>query len=349
MRTKIRKEVRRIPGYHLDQPDFAVKMNQNESAYDLPVSLKRRVIRRLARLPWNRYPAPYADSLVKKIARRERWVQEGVLVANGSNVLTQAMVAATAVGGKVMVLDPSFSLYSLYGELFNNRVINVPLGPDFSLDREAFIRRMKRAKPNLVFIPNPNAPTGTLYNEADLKAIVRAAPCLVVIDEAYYPFSGSTLKGSLKRYKNLVLLRTFSKAYSLGGVRVGYMLAAPEVIYQVRKLVAPFCVNALSVLVAETVLDSPKYVERVVKEVKQERAKLFDGLSDMPGITPFPSAANFLLFRTRQATKIYQGLIKKGVLIRNVADGKRLRNCLRVTVGSPRENAKFLREIERLV
>jgi len=349
MAYKIRKEVRQSSGYHLDQPAHRVKLNQNESAYDLPATLKRRVLTRLARLDWNRYPEPFADTLRAKIAAKERWSRDGILVANGSNVLTQALVTATAVGGRVLMPDPSFSLYAIYGALFGSRVSLVPLEADFSLDPDRFIRRMKREKPDIVFIPNPNAPTGTAFAAEALKKIVRAASCVVVIDEAYYPFSNVSLKSVLKRYPQLVLMRTFSKAYSLGGARIGYLMAAPKLVAELSKMVAPFCVNALSCVVAETILDSPRYVAKIVREVREERAKLYDGLRELPGVTAYPSAANFILFRSRQPKKLYQGLVKKGILIRDVSDGKRLKNCLRVTVGTPAENRRFIRAIRQLV
>lgn len=349
MPYKIRPELKKTPGYHLDQPKHRIKLNQNESAYDLPAPLKRKISARLGKVAWNRYPSPYAETLTAKIAKRERWTREGILVANGSNVLTQALVTATAVKGRVLVPGPSFSLYALYGELFGNRVTRVPLNPDFSLDRDRFLKAMKRTRPDIVFIANPNAPTGTLFDAADLKAIVKAAPCLVVIDEAYYPFSGQTLKGSLKRFPNLVLLRTFSKAFSLGGVRAGYLLAAPRIVQEVRKLVPPFCVNALSATVAEAVLDSPKFVDQIVKEVRREREKVYKGLKALPGIEPFPTGANFVMFRAKRSKAIFSGLVRKGILIRDVSDGKWLKNCLRVTVGTPKENDAFLRAIKKLV
>lgn len=348
MAAKFRKEVLNLPAYHLDQPKHKVKLNQNESPYDLPAPLKRKILARLGRLDWNRYPSPYADGLRSKIARRVGWKASGVLLANGSNVLTQALVASTAVKGKVLISDPTFSLYGLYGALFANRVYRVPAAKDFSLDRKAIIRALRRSRPDIIFIANPNAPTGTPTPTADLEAIVRAARCLVVVDEAYYPFSGATLLRRLRRYPNLILLRTLSKAFSLGGARVGYLLGDPKVIAQVQKVVPPFCLNALSEAVAETVIESPRYVDRIVKEIIAEREKVYEALTELPGITPYPSAANFILFRAKQPQSIFKGLLKKGILIRDVSDRGRLKNCLRVTIGTPAENKKFLNAMKKI-
>ena len=172
---------------------------------------------------------------------------------------------------------------------------------------------------------------------------------MTVIDEAYYPFSPVTMKAALRRHPHLVLMRTFSKAYSLGGARLGYIMGDPKLINEARKMVAPFCVNALSCVVAETVMDSPKFVDKIVKEVRRERDKLYKSLNELPGITAYPSAANFILFRTAQANKIYNGLIKKGILIRNVSDNNRLKNCLRVTIGRPGENKLFIAAMKQIL
>jgi histidinol-phosphate aminotransferase len=349
MVAKVRSQVRKLPGYHLDQPQHRIKLNQNESPYDLPSALKKRILARLDKVPWNRYPTPYADTLRAKLGRKLKWNPAGILVANGSNVLTQALVATMAVGGKVAAPDPSFSLYELYGRLFNNRMIKVRLRPDFSLDAERFERALKKERPDLTFIPNPNAPTGNLFEMESLKKLVTAAPGFIVIDEAYYPFSGETLLPFLKRNPKLVLLRTFSKAFSLGGVRVGYLVGHPTVVREIRKVLPPFCLNALSALVTESVLDSPQYTDKIVREITKEREKIFGILEKLEGITPFPSDANFILFRARKAKAIYKGLLKAGILIRDVSDGAPLKNCLRVTVGTPKENQAFVKAIKKLV
>ncbi len=348
MPPKARQQVRKLAGYHLDQPTHRIKLNQNESPYDLPATLKARILGRLAKLPWNRYPSPYADTLREQIAKQVGWKPEGVLLANGSNVLTQALVATFAVGGKVLAPDPSFSLYELYGKLFNNKVLKVRLRSDFSLNEERFLSVLKKERPQLTFIPNPNAPTGNLFGAAELKRLVRAASGAIIIDEAYYPFSGETLVPLLKRNPQLMLLRTFSKAFSLGGVRVGYLLGSPKLVQEVRKVLPPFCLNALSAAVTETVLGSPRYMGKIVREISRERERVYDALADMKGITPFPTDANFILFRATKPKAIFKGLLKEGILIRDVSDGGPLKNCLRVTVGTPQENRQFIKAMKQL-
>ena len=198
---------------------------------------------------------------------------ENVLVSGGSNILIQALVVAAAVEGRVLTIKPSFSLYELEGALLGNRVTEVPLrAPDFSLPTEVLIQKLKVEKPSIVFIPNPNAPTGTLFPRKDLLAIIKAAKgkALVVIDEAYYPYSGTTLAGEIKKNSHLVVMRTFSKAFSLGGVRLGAILADASVITEVKKILLPFSVGVLSQIIGEMVLDDSYYMEKVVAEAVVE-------------------------------------------------------------------------------
>lgn len=348
MAAKIRPQVKKLSGYHLDQPRHRIKLNQNESPYDLPRLLKEQILARLAKIPWNRYPTPYADKLRGKLGKQLKWNPKGILVANGSNVLTQAIVAATAIGGRVMAPDPSFSLYELYGQLFNNRVCKIPLKPDFGLDGKIFERALKKYRPNLTFIPNPNAPTGNLFCRDLLKRIIATSSGMIVIDEAYYPFSGETLIPILKKNPHMLILRTMSKAFSLGGARVGYLVGNPKVIQEIRKVLPPFCLNVLSATVAESVLDSPKYIDKIVSEITRERKKIYEALEALPGIDPFPSDANFILFRAKKPKVLFNGLLKAGILIRDVSDSGPLKNCLRVTIGTPMENRAFIHVIEGL-
>ncbi len=352
MTLSLRKSVRAMAGYRLSAHPCEIKLNQNESAHDLPDDLKKDVLSRLAAVPWNRYPKPFPETLCRKIAEKEGWTAEGVLMAGGSNILIQAILLASAVKGKVLTVSPSFSLYHIEAELLENRVVSVPLGrKDFSFPLEAFLKTLRRVRPQVVFLPNPNAPTGNLFPREDLVAVIAAAKktgSLVVIDEAYYPFSGETLRDSLKEFRNLVIVRTFSKAFSLGGVRLGYLMADPEIVAEVRKCLLPFSVGILSQTVAEAVLDRDDYVEQRVREVLSERDILYKELCALPGLKVFPSQANFILFQSKDSKRLFNGLVAQGILIRDVS-GPGLRNALRVSVGSPEENRRFLSAMAGIV
>lgn len=347
----VRKEVKRLKGYSLATPAVRVKLNQNESPYDLPPLLKEKVIARLRNLSWNRYPTPFCDPLRKKFAEIAGWDERGVIVANGSNVLIQALMIAAAVGGRILTVTPGFSLYAIEGEVLGNKVFEVPLSrDDFSLPTDLFLKEIRKRWPQVILFANPNAPTGNLFSEEDLLAILKAAKrqgSLVVIDEAYYPFSRFTLFPHLKKFPNLILLRTLSKAFSLAGVRLGFLLAAPKLAREILKVMLPFTVGLFSQTVGEVVLDEPAYVESLVDEIIRERETLYNRLKEIPGIKVYPSRANYILFQTPRAKQVWQGLLDQGILIRNVTSQK-LPNALRVTVGTPEENRLFLEALAKI-
>ncbi len=341
----IRPTIQALKGYRLahQSKHIRVKLNQNESPSDLPSALKKKVIEKLKRQHWNRYPSPYTDELRTLLSRHEDWPVDGIVVSGGSNVLIQAITIATAVKGKVLTVSPAFSLYPLEGKIFENEVITVPLHPkDFSLQIEKMLKAIQRKKPNLILLANPNAPTGTLFREQDLLRIIKASSGIVVIDEAYFPFSGTTLKPFLKKYKNLILLRTFSKAFSLGGVRLGYMMAHPEVASEIIKVMLPFTVGLLSQAVAEVVLKNPAYVKKVVSEIVKERERVFNVLQKNQDLQVYPSAANYLLVQTSKIDAVLKHLDKNGVLVRDVREPS-LPEAFRVTIGSKKENDYFLK------
>ncbi|OGQ31526.1 MAG: histidinol-phosphate transaminase [Deltaproteobacteria bacterium RIFCSPLOWO2_02_FULL_50_16] len=348
MKSLFRKEVLQMKAYHLERPLCDVKLNQNELPRDIPSAIKSQVLVRFVQTPWNRYSKPYSEDLCERVAAAVGWKSEGVTMANGSNVLIQALILSAAVRQVVMTVAPTFSLYRLEAQALGNRVVEVPLLKDFSLPKDDFLRTMRIKKPSIIFLSNPNAPTGNLFPEEILIEIIEKAPGLVVVDEAYYPFSGKTLLPALQQYKNLVLLRTFSKAFALAGVRAGYLLAHPSVVKEVRKVLLPYCLNVLSQIVVETLLEQVVLVQKWVMESLGERERLFEGLQCVPDVSPFPSAANFICFRVKGAKKTFKGLLEQGVLVRDVSDNKLLKNCLRVSVGTAEENARFLQALKFL-
>lgn len=346
-----RQDVVDSPGYGVAHVENAIKLNQNESPWDLPIELKVAITEKLIKTDFNRYPL--ADPLVlkKKLAKTLHVMADQIALANGSNVLIQALVNATSFRnkGKVLVLDPSFAVYSMQAELFGCQVIRVPLGENFLLSHDAVIAAIKKENPTLIFIANPNAPTGNLFAKESLYKIVKAAQCLTVIDEAYYPYSNETLIDWLSEFQHLLILRTLSKAFALAGVRFGYAIADTEIIFQIEKVLLPFCLSSIACAIAGEALDHSGYVKDYTKIVLKERRKLFDELQKFKTLTAFPSDANFILFRVEDSIRVAKELKHRNVLVRDVGDGKRLKNCLRVSVGTPEENRTFLLALREVV
>ena len=349
MNAYFRDSILQTKAYTLKKYRHKIKLNQNEFPLDLSPALKKKVLAALKKLPLNRYPEYEPFALKNKLAKRLKISPEQLLITNGSNVLVQAMVAACAFRGKVMVVEPTFSVYEIEAKLFENQVIKVPLSPqDFSLDETQFLSQLETEKPNLVFLANPNAPTGNPFTQAFLFKVLQSASGLVVIDEAYAEFSGETLLPWVKQYPNLVILRTFSKACGLGGVRVGYLVAQESITSQVVKALMPYCLSAISACIAEIALDYPMIVKRNIREVIQERKRVFAAMQQIHKVKVFPSQTNFLLFKVKDTHGTFAKLVKKGILVREISS-ETLSHCLRVTIGTKRENDQFIKTLNSIL
>jgi histidinol-phosphate aminotransferase len=345
-RSFFRPEVVQEAAYHLDSYPEAIKLNQNELPWDLPGPLKDDLLGRLRELPFQRYPLPQPMALKRRLSEQLGLKPSQLEFSNGSNVMIQALILATALKGKVLILDPTFSVYEIEAKLFGNKVLKVALPePDFSFPLEKILSVIRQRRPNLIFLANPNAPTGTLFPAEALLEVVKRAPCLVVVDEAYFQFSQATLLPALKKNPNLVILRTFSKGFGLGGVRIGYLAAAEKVAENISKILLPYCLSALSETTAHFVLDHAAHFDRAVAQVLAERDRMLKAMRALPKIQVFDTAANFILFRVRGAKKCFEHLLKAGILVRDVSNHGGLKNCLRVSVGRAEENKAFLRAL----
>jgi histidinol-phosphate aminotransferase len=345
----IRKEIREMKGYQLASHPDALKLNQNEIPYDIPGDLKAKVLERLVRIPWNRYPYAQPLSLREKLSQYLNCPSDSILIAPGSNILIQALMISTAVRGRVLTIDPTFSLYEIEGSALGNEINLIRLGENFSFPLELILQAIAKLPPSVIFLANPNAPTGNLFPKEAILEVIKAAPCLVVVDEAYCQFADYNLLEELPNYKNLVLLRTFSKAFGLGGVRIGFVLGAPETIQEVSKVVLPYCVSGINEVVAEAILEHPEIMEKRLTEIKIGRAWIYQNLLNLPGIKVYPSQTNFIIFQIDDGPKIFNALLAEGILVRDVSNHRSLPNTLRVTVGTSEENERFVKALEKVL
>jgi len=341
----VRREILALSAYPVADAAGMVKLDAMELPRPLPEALRAELAARLARCELNRYPDPRARRLRAALARTMRVPQgAALLLGNGSDDLIQVVTLALARPGAVVLApEPTFVMYRLNAVYGGLRFEGAPLRADFTLDREAFLARMAALRPALVWIAYPNNPTGVLYPEADVEAIVRAAPGFVVVDEAYHAYAGSSFLPRLAEFPNLGVLRTLSKV-GLAGIRLGYLAAQPQWIAEFDKVRQVYNVNVLTQTAAEFALEHWEVLAAQAREVLGERARLAAALAALPGVTVFPSAANFLLVRVPDAPRVAQALRRARVLVRSFHGAHPLlAHCLRVTVGTPEEN-RILRE-----
>lgn len=340
IRKFVKKNVSVLSAYEAKEIPCKVKLDANESPYGF-----KDVIRVLRKIDTNRYPDPEAKELKITIAKDLKVRQSNILQGNGSDELIYYLV--TVFGGPVLFPVPTFSMYGIITQALGEKKIPVPLDKKFDLDIDSICFALKEEMPKLVFLSSPNNPTGNCFSTERILKIIERTRGIVVVDEAYQPFAGN--KGfipMLNDYRNLVIMRTLSKV-GLAGLRVGFLIAAQEIIEEVNKVRLPFNLNTFSQAVAIDILKNKKKLRLSIKSIISERERLFKEMKIIDGIFPYPSEANFILFRVKEPDKIYKELMKRGVLIRNM--NRVIQGCLRVTVGEPYENRVFLNTLKKVM
>lgn len=330
-----------VADYPYVKVDARVKLDQNESPEDLPAELKARALERLARLPWNRYPELHAEDVRAAVARHEEWPEAGVVLTPGSNMLVLALASAART---VVDTVPAFSYYKGGAAAAGTPWRGIPLGDGFALPKAELLAALD-GDGGVLFLPNPHAPTGKLFEQGDvaeLAARAKARGWLLVVDEAYHAFAGTDARPLARANGNVAVLRTFSKSWALGGIRAGYLLASPEVATVVRACIPPFCIPAHTSAILQTVLESPGYVKALVERIRAERARLLAGLAGHRRWKPYPSAANYLLVRTPDAKAAFDHLLSRGLVVRRQDHYAGLEGCIRITVGTREENDLLL-------
>ncbi|HYF57747.1 MAG TPA: histidinol-phosphate transaminase [Burkholderiaceae bacterium] len=340
----IRPEVLALSAYHVPPSAGLIKLDAMENPYRLPPELRRALGERLAEVAINRYPVPGYDRL-KALVRERLGVpaDAGLLLGNGSDELITMMSVATArPGATVMAPAPSFVMYEMSARLAGSAFVPVPLAADLSLDVPSTLAAIERHRPALVWLAYPNNPTGNCFERAAIEAVLEAAPGLVVLDEAYQPFAQDTWMPALARHERLVVMRTVSKL-GLAGIRLGYMAGAPRWMAEFDKVRPPYNVSVLDEAAAEFALEHLDVLEAQAARLRADRDALSAALAGLPGVSVFPSRANFVLVRVPGASAVAAGLRERGVLIKDVGRMHALlADCLRLTVGTPDENAAML-------
>lgn len=340
----IREEIRALTAYSVPDATGMVKLDAMENPYQLPPELRRRLAQLVEAAALNRYPDSGAGALKARL-RRSFAVPDGMelLLGNGSDELIQVLALASAKpGAAVLGVEPSFVMFRRIATCAGARYVGVDLREDYSLDIERLLGAIEQHRPGLVFIAYPNNPTGNLFDAGLIERIIEAAPGLVVVDEAYHAFAGASFIPRLARHPNLLVMRTLSKL-GLAGIRLGALIGPGRWIGQLDKVRLPYNVNTLTQIVASEVLQHEAVLTDQAAAIKLERSRLLRELQRAPGVTAYPSDANFILFRVSHAERVFDGLKRRGVLIKSLHGSHRLlAECLRVTVGTPDENTAFL-------
>ena len=347
-----RPELGDISAYDAKDVRADINLSANENPHNLPGEILEKLAERVRfDIPFNRYPDPMSTRLREMIAEANGLDPANVLVGNGGDeIILDIILAWGGPGRKLVDLPPTFAMYGIDARMTGTRVVEVPRNADFEVDGPALMQAVAEQDPDVIVISNPNNPTGTMTDETLLIDLLAATDALVLVDEAYFEFSRQTMRPHMARHKNLAILRTFSKAFSLAGLRAGYLLADPEVVRQLTKVRQPYSVNRFTQVAAALTFRERVVFEAGVREAMRNRDRLVHGLAEISEVAVFPSEANFILFRVPQAAAVWRDLLHDhSILVRDFSRTPGLEDCLRVTVGSEEEIDRFLAAMDEII
>jgi histidinol-phosphate aminotransferase len=342
--VKVRDDLDELEGYHSPQVDVRVRLNTNESPYPPPDAWRAALLDELQSLPFHRYPDREAMALRSAIGELHGVGPERVLAANGSNEVIQAVCLAFGGAGRsAAVFRPTYLMHSHIARITGTEVVEGERAPDFTLDLGEVERVVADHSPSITFLCSPNNPTGLPEPAEAVDRLLAVAPGLVVVDEAYGQFAPRSAIEHVADDRPLVVVRTFSKTWSMAAARLGYLIGPPDVVRAIEGVLLPYHLDAMKQAAGRLALRYRSEMEARVATIVEERGRLVAGLSELP-VETWPSAANFILFRpaAKDGEDVWQELLDRSVLVRNCAGWPRLEGCLRVTVGTPEENDAFL-------
>jgi len=344
----IRQDVQGMHAYAVQPSAGLVKLDAMENPHRLPPAVQRELGERLGAVALNRYPGERIDTLRQALARHAG-LPEGfaLMLGNGSDELISMLAMACDVpGASILAPVPGFVMYGMSAQLQGLKFIPVDLTPDFELDERAMLAAIEQHRPSIVYLAYPNNPTANLWDDEVIERIVRAAPGLVVMDEAYQPFASRSYADRIARHEHVLLMRTMSK-FGLAGVRLGYLVGRAALIAEIDKVRPPYNVSVLNCEAALFALEHAAVFEAQAAQIRGERAALLERLAALPGVKAWRSDANMVLVRVPDADRAFQGMKARGVLIKNVSRmHPLLADCLRLTVGTAEENAQMLAALQ---
>jgi histidinol-phosphate aminotransferase len=350
IRSLIKEEVLAQKAYAVEHAACPVKLDANENPLAISGPLREQFAARLASVSLNRYPEAGSPALAARFAEVFGVGADQVVLGNGSDELIQMLCTAVArPGAEVMIPVPTFAMYRISAQNAGLKVSAVPLDGEFDLDLAAMRKRIAAHSPALTFLAWPNNPTGNCFRRDRIEAILRESPGIVVVDEAYFHFSGQTFLPLLGRHENLVVLRTLSKV-GFAAMRIGLLIGSPALVCELDKVRLPYNFNAMSQAAAAFYLDYEETFLKQAEEIRRWRGELFTAMKTVPGIRPRPTDANFIFFDCDfDADQVYVKLMERGILIKNFNAPGTMRNFMRVTVGTREENSRFIEVLQDII
>jgi histidinol-phosphate aminotransferase len=339
-----------VGAYQLRRPTAPqaapVRLHQNEAPTDWPEAVKREIADRLVTTSWHRYPSARADDVCAALGGLQGTPASMIAAGSGSNEALWAAFAAFAGGGTVVMPAPTYSMAKPLAVAAGARVVEVPLAEEFALDAEGVLRAAHAHRAEAIYLATPNNPTANAFASDAVEAVLDGAPGAVVIDEAYWEFAARSWLPEVRRWPHLVIARTFSKAMAGAGIRLGWLTAAEALVAEFAKVIPPYSLNVFAQVAIPVLVANRRIAEERIAQILSERERVAGRLRAL-GLRVFPSETNFLLFapgarRVASMSNVWEALAARGVLVRDVSSALGLSACLRVTIGRPADNDRFL-------
>jgi len=344
----VRDKIKGLKAYQVESLDEGTKLHANENPYPPSPELLNKIFQRLDELELNRYPDPDCRKLKQAIAKRTGALPEQIIIGNGSDELIQYLMQVLCDEGDTIAFpDPTFAMYGITAQCLGLKPVSFPLNDNWDFEAQTALEVIAQHKARIVFISYPNNPTGNCFSEQEIQKVIEQFEGIVVLDEAYHDFAGKSFLKQMEKHNNLVIFRSLSKI-GLAGLRIGYGIFPGKLAEQVNKVRLPYNSNSVSQWVASELLNDFTHVQNQIKSIVEERDRLIDELSKLSGIIAYPSNSNFILFKAPEGGEtLFNNLKKNGTLLRNLNSHPRLKDCLRVTVGTKQENDQFLEQLRK--
>lgn len=343
MENMIKSSVVDLVPYKVIEEDYDIKIDANESPYNILDDIGELILTKLASQNPNRYPDNEAVDLKKALAEYTKLEEENILCGNGSDELLKIVVDTFVDKGDVVVThSPSFAMYKIITQIAGGKLVEVQGDASFSINIDEIILKANENKAKIIFLCTPNNPTGRVIKRDDIIRVLDNTSAIVVVDEAYYEFYGETLIDKINEYERLIVLRTLSKAFGLAGLRIGYGVASKNTIETISKVKSPYNLNMISQCIGKTVLENREIVSKYIQSVKEERDKMFGEIVTINDIQAIPSKSNFILVKTNRYENLMKRFKEEKIQVKGFGIEGILGSCIRLTVGTEDENTKVL-------
>lgn len=344
-----KKCIANIKPYRVIEEDYDIKIDANESPYNILDELGSLIIKELASNELNRYPDNEASKLKKNISLYTGINSENIMCGNGSDELLKIIIDSFIDKGDVVVTHtPSFVMYKMLTQIAGGEIIEVQGDESFSIDIDKIISTANQSNAKIIFLCSPNNPTGIVIPKEEIIKVLDSTSAIVVVDEAYYEFYGETIIDKIQDYERLIVLRTLSKGFGLAGLRIGYGAACTKTMNILNKVRPPYNLNSISQCIGNVVLENKNTVVENIEAIKSERDKLFMELETIKDMKPIPSGSNFILIKTNKYEDLMEKFKAEKIMIKGFGTDGVLQNCIRLTIGTEEENKRVLKVLKEV-